>query len=725
MRTDATVIADRERALAALAPADITRTLAALPHVAAALVGTGVLSGNDYGGVRRGRTARPRTLTAVAQLVAHSVSISFAVESLDQCCVRLLALAKYYGGTLTVEQALHEARPLTLDELQRAADRLHLRLLTDPERGFIALRPGVDEEIHVNGRRFRAVADQPYGTFTNDVLDVIGRTMGVQMPAKKVGKVDAIEAALADRATVTRLIAALTPEARELLDRISQSPVQPLFYSGHSYWSWTQILHPRGAISPFASLVLSGLAGADYDADCCWVWLDVSHTMNGRLFTTFVPPLVSEPKPINHIDAVPSAVGQMQSLLAGAAAEPLAGLKSGGLGVKVLRDLAKRTGQTERSVTLLLRLAIGLQLLDKRSTITGKGRKASWTDDYLPGVRSQTWAALSPAERWCRLVDGWLDHFDGDPQSYTHDPIVRRLAIADLIALPKGSGIAPTDFPGWLCSQHVLFTNFDTEALLADLRLLGLIPDAGPIGLTDAARVLLVQPALLRDHLGEAPRTFVTQPDHTIVAPPNLDSDVRSRLEHLCESVSKGGALMYRLDPTRIAAELARGNDAAAIVAFLTDHGDTPLPPAIDRFVHDIERQRGGLTVSAVGCIVTSANALSLVPVLKVKAARLTLIAPTVATSPLSAARVTAALRAKGLAPDAVASVDVGAMVVPSRAPGDASLGALPSCLAPDEELLATLLGFTAKPPPPPRSLPKSPRSKSAPSKDRAKVRPS
>jgi Helicase conserved C-terminal domain len=251
----------------------------------------------------------------------------------------------------------------------------------------------------------------------------------------------------------------------------------------------------------------------------------------------------------------------------------------------------------------------------------------------------------------------------------------------------------------WLCSQHVVLAGMETDALLTDLRLLGLIADAGPIGLTDAARALLVQPALLRDLLGEAPRTFVTQPDHTIVAPPNLDSDVRARLEHLCETVSKGGALMYRLDPARIAAEVARGNDAAAIVAFLTDHGDMPLPPAIDRFVHDVERQRGGLTVNAVGCIVTSANALSLVPVLKVKAARLTLVAPTVATSPLSAARVTAALRAKGLAPDAIAAVDDGAMVVPTRAPGDASLGALPSCLAPDEELLASLLGFTAKAP--------------------------
>jgi Helicase conserved C-terminal domain len=714
VRTDAAVLADRERALAKMEPAEVARTLAALPHVAAALVGTGVLSGNDYGGVRRGRTARATSLAGVAQLVAHSVSIGFAVESLDRCCFTLLAAAKYYGGTLTIEQALHEARPLTLDDLKRAADRLHQRLLTDPDRGFIALRPGVDEEVHINGRRFRAVAEQPYGTLTNDVLDVIGRTMGLSMPVKKTDKIDAIETALADHATVTRLIASLTPDARELLERVSQNPMQPLFYTGLSYWSWNQVLHHRGTASPFASLVLSGLAGADYDADSCWIWLDVSHTMNGRLFTTFAPPLASEPKPIDHTDAVPAAVGQMQSLLAGAAAEPLAGLKTGGLGVKVLRDLAKRTGQTERSVTLLLRLAIGLQLLDKRSTVTGKGRNASWTDHYLPGDRSHTWAAVSAAERWCRLVDGWLDHFDGDPDSYTLDPIVRRLAISDLIALPKGTGIEPADFPEWICSRHVLFADLGADALLADLRLLGLIPDTGPVGLTDAARILLVQPALLRDHLGEAPRTFVTQPDHTIVAPPNLDADIRARLEHLCETVSKGGALMYRLDPLRIAAELARGNDAASVLAFLTDHAAVPLPPTIDRFVQDIERQRGGLTVSAVGCIVTSANALSLVPVLKVKAARLTLIAPTVATSPLNAARVTAALRAKGLAPDSAAAVDVGDVLVQSRPSGDASLRALPTCLAPDEALLATLLGFTTKPP-----------STKPTAKKKAKVRPS
>ena len=55
--------------------------------------------------------------------------------------------------------------------------------------------------------------------------------------------------------------------------------------------------------------------------------------------------------------------------------------------------------------------------------------------------------------------------------------------------------------------------------------------------------------------------------------------------------------------------------------------------------------------MSSAATVVTAADVLALAGAVKVKAAALTLIAPTVAVSNLAPAKVAAALRAKGLAP--------------------------------------------------------------------------
>jgi hypothetical protein len=65
----------------------------------------------------------------------------------------------------------------------------------------------------------------------------------------------------------------------------------------------------------------------------------------------------------------------------------------------------------------------------------------------------------------------------------------------------------------------------------------------------------------------------------------------------------------------------------------------------------DVERQRSGLAAVSATTVVTADDVLGLAAAVKVKAARLTLIAPTVAISDLPLAKVLGALRAKGLAP--------------------------------------------------------------------------
>ena len=128
---------------------------------------------------------------------------------------------------------------------------------------------------------------------------------------------------------------------------------------------------------------------------------------------------------------------------------------------------------------------------------------------------------------------------------------------------------------------------------------------------------------------------------------------MRARLDRIAVIESSGGALSYRLDASRIGQELASGDSASAICAFLERHSTVAVAPAVIRFVHDAERRRSGLTVTAAATVITADGTLGLADALKVKAARLTLIAPTVAISDLPPAKMLAALRAKGLAPRA------------------------------------------------------------------------
>jgi hypothetical protein len=163
---------------------------------------------------------------------------------------------------------------------------------------------------------------------------------------------------------------------------------------------------------------------------------------------------------------------------------------------------------------------------------------------------------------------------------------------------------------------------------------------------------------------------------------------------------------VYRLDDVRIGQDLAAGETAEAICAFLAAHSTVPVAPAVTQFVRDVERRRGGLTVAATATVITADDTLGLAEAIKVKAARLTLIAPTVAVSDLPPAKVLAALRAKGLAPRSalplasakptLGATDVGSSSIcdPRRAEMTAALEAAPLVIHPgSDQLTARLVG--------------------------------
>ena len=656
------VVVDRLAALRALRPEERERVILAQPEVAAALVGVGMLTGTLHPVPASGR----HSLTRVAELLGHAATIQMAIRGLSGDAYRMLAVACWRRGALTAEQMRHEARGL--DEVALASRRAELveRLLVDPTLGYLVPRPGVTELVGLPGR---SMTEASLGNLlASDVLLARLRAIGVaKPPTRRQERLDLLVELLSDRATVEGVVASLTAPARGLLDRMTPDEMPLEAYGANAHYLDQMryaSMNPRYAavvdqMSPATKamheLLTVGLVGLSYDRSC-FVWLEVWAARHGRVFAQWQPPtdarmLSIAAGPVE----LPAVVGRLQTLMTQIQAEPIAGLKVGGIGVKVTRDLAKRLGQPPRLTALLTAMTRRLQLLSERTELVGRGRNASWQYTYVASPEFPSWRERPAVERWALVVENWLVAADLD-QNHGHAASARRQLLADLLALPAGIGVHQDDAVAWFATRRIIGQHVDVDELLLDVRLVGLAPETGPLGLTDLARAMLADPAAAARLLPAAVKEFVVQPDHSVVAPPNLDGDVRARLERIATSTGSGGALVFRLDTARIGQDIASGASADAICAFLEEHATVPVAPAVLQFVHDAERRRGGLTVAAAATVLTADDTLGLADAIKVKAARLTLIAPTVAVSDLPPAKVLAALRARGLAPRADAS---------------------------------------------------------------------
>jgi len=339
-------------------------------------------------------------------------------------------------------------------------------------------------------------------------------------------------------------------------------------------------------------------------------------------------------------------------------------------------------------------------------TFEPRGRGRAATVDYRYEIdphRLRQWHASPATSRWVDLVATWLDALDTDRDQRATIAVVRRAVVADLLQLPHGTGIARDELGTWVRSRHELGHFIDTDALAIELTMIGLCNTDGPCGLTAASRILLRRPNELHTTVTTtSDATIVVQADFSVIAPPGLDPAVRARIDRLCTSGSTGSVTVLRLDRERIGAAIAAGEQPDALIEFLTthsSHSSRPLPASITQLIRDAERHQGGLTVASATTIVTADDVLGLAAAVKVKTAKLTLIAPTVAISPLPPAKVLAALRAKGLAPRTPGASPV------TASPASASPAGAPAAHA---RRAARPTTRTRRPPPRPSPTPRA-----------------
>ncbi|MBW4718966.1 helicase-associated domain-containing protein [Saccharothrix obliqua] len=362
----------------------------------------------------------------------------------------------------------------------------------------------------------------------------------------------------------------------------------------------------------------------------------------------------------------------VEGLLAAWSEEPPAVLRSGGVGVRDLRKLAKDLAVDESRAALLVELVVNAGLV-----VDTEGAEPEWA----PTTQADSWLTAAPEHRWATLAQAWLDlpRLPGligrrDDRDRLLNPLApelnrpaaprdRRRVLDALAALPPGTGAPDVDglaaVLAWRAPRR--------GGKLRDELVRWTVEEGTAVGvvalhaLTAQGRTLLGEgPGPAAKRLGDAlpaPVDHVlVQADLTVVAPGRLEPELAEEIALVADVESAGGATVYRVHEGSVRRAFDAGRTAADLHELFRSRSRTPVPQSLTYLVDDAARKHGRLRGGAAGSFLRCDDPVLVTEVAAHPAAeRLELrkIAPTVLVSPYPLAEVLDGLRAAGFAPAA------------------------------------------------------------------------
>jgi hypothetical protein len=391
--------------------------------------------------------------------------------------------------------------------------------------------------------------------------------------------------------------------------------------------------------------------------------------------------------------AVMDLLRELDVLLENLAAAPVPELRSGGLGVREVKRLAKVTGIDDARLGLILEVAAaaGLIASGMPTPLPEDGEGPYWA----PTVAADRFAEASTAERWHLLASTWLElptrpaligtrGPDAKPHGALSDsvystaaPLDRRLLLGMLAELPPGAGVDETSASAALVWRRPRWARRLQPGQVADLldeaHFLGLV---GRGAISTPGRTLLDQEAddavvaAMTLALPEPIDHFLVQADLTVVAPGPLERRLAEELGTVATVESAGAAMVYRVSEQSIRHALDTGKTADSLHALFVQHSKTPVPQGLTYLIDDVARRHGQLRVGMAASFVRCEDPALLAQVVATPGAQqlqLRALAPTVAVSQAPIAEVLAVLRGAGFAP---AAEDSSGTIVDIRARG-------------------------------------------------------
>ena len=479
---------------------------------------------------------------------------------------------------------------------------------------------------------------------------------------------------------IAELIDGLDDPQRELLDKLLEG--SPL--------GRTRDAAPGApADRPVPQLLAIGLLRR-IDADTVILPRHVGQVLRGEepgpVQLTAPDPVVATTTPAD-ADAVAAGAAidllrEIDVLLETLGAAPISELRSGGLGVREAKRLAKVTGIDEARLGLILELASAAGLI--ASGLPDPQPAGGEPPYWAPTVAADRFAEASPADRWYLLAGTWLDlparpaligsrGPDAKPYAALSDslystaaPLDRRLLLGMLAELPPGAGVDKNTASAALIWRRPRWTKRLQPAPVADLleeaHLVGLVgrgaistpgralvDDGSKGGDADVvAAMARVLPAPI-DH-------FLVQADLTIVVPGPLERHLAEELAAVATVESAGTAMVYRVSGQSIRHALDIGKTADALHTLFERHSKTPVPQGLTYLIDDVARRHGqlriGMATSFVRCEDPTLLAQAVASA-EAGALGLRVLAPTVAISQAPISEVLSALQDAGFAPAA------------------------------------------------------------------------
>jgi len=385
--------------------------------------------------------------------------------------------------------------------------------------------------------------------------------------------------------------------------------------------------------------------------------------------------------------AVIDLLRELDVILATLGAAPVPELRSGGLGVREVKRLAKSTDIDEARLGLLLEVAATARLIAADFPDPATVDERDWPDAdgpyWAPTVLADRFAERPTAERWQLLATTWLQlparpgligsrGADGKPRAAlstplfsTAAPLDRRLLLELLAELPDGAGTDAMSASQALVWQRPRWANrlqpVPVGELLDEAHALGVL---GRGAISSPGRALLAGPAddpaaaiaAMTRALPEPIDHFLVQADLTVVVPGPLKRELAEELAVVADVESAGAAMVYRVSEQTIRAALDVGRTGAGLHAFFEKHSKTPVPQGLAYLIDDVARRHGQLRIGMAASFVRCEDPALLAQAVAVPAAEalgLRALAPTVAVAQAPIADVLAALRDAGLAPAA------------------------------------------------------------------------
>ena len=397
-------------------------------------------------------------------------------------------------------------------------------------------------------------------------------------------------------------------------------------------------------------------------------------------------PVVSTTTPEDSDAAAAGAVidllRELDVLLEILGAAPVSELRSGGLGVREVKRLAKTTGIEEPRLGLILEVAAtaGLIASGMPTPVPATGDAPYWA----PTAAVDRFTAMSPAERWHLLASTWLDlpgrpaligsrGPDAKPYGALSDslystaaPLDRRLLLGTLAELPAGAGVDAAEASAALIWRRPRWARRlqpgPVADLLAEAHALGMV---GRGAISTPGRALLDEAfepttapdaavAAMTHALPKPIDHFLLQADLTVVVPGPLQRDLADALATVATVESAGAAMVYRISEQSIRRALDIGRTSDWMHAFFAKQSKTPVPQGLTYLIDDVARRHGQLRIGMAASFVRCEDpALLAQAVAAGEELQLRALAPTVAVSPAPTAEVLAALRGAGFAPAA------------------------------------------------------------------------